>query len=64
VLDNLSGPAPVVTGAGVIVTLASLALCIPLVVVFNKYVPQLVGKPKIKGPLLNTSILHELENNN
>lgn len=56
VLDNTSGSAVAVSTAGIIVTLASLALCMPLVFVFNKYLPQLVGKPKIKGPLLKNLV--------
>ncbi len=53
VLDHLSGSAAMVSAVAFIVTLTSLGFCIPLVIVFNKLIPQLVGKPKIKGPLLN-----------
>ncbi|MFT3848649.1 MAG: acyltransferase family protein [Propionivibrio sp.] len=35
---------------GCVVTLASLALCIPCVYLFSRFVPQLVGKPKVSGP--------------
>ena len=52
VLEDLSGSTLTVTVAGIITTVASLALCMPLIFVFNRYVPQLVGKPKIEGPLL------------
>lgn len=52
VLDHFSGSAMIVTAAGIIVTVASLALCMPFIFIFNKYVPQLVGKPRLKGPLL------------
>jgi len=52
VLDKLSGSAVTVTAAGVIVTVVSLTFCMPLIYVLNKYVPQLVGKPKHKGPFL------------
>ena len=51
-LEGFSGSAATVTAAGVLVTLASLSACIPLVFVLNRYVPQLVGKPKKAGPLL------------
>lgn len=51
VLGNLSGSAMVICTTGFIVTLVSLCLCIPLVLVLNKYIPQLVGKPKREGPL-------------
>lgn len=56
VVDNLSGSALTIFGVGCLMTVASLAFCIPLIVVFNKFVPQLVGKPKIKGPLLRNLI--------
>ncbi|MGI2904112.1 acyltransferase family protein [Tolypothrix sp. VBCCA 56010] len=35
-----------------LLTLISLVLCIPCVFIFNKFIPQLVGKPKVSGPLL------------
>ena len=56
VVDNLSGSALTIFGVGCLMTVASLAFCIPLIYVFNKFVPQLVGKPKIKGPLLRNLI--------
>jgi acyltransferase len=37
---------------GVIVTITSLLLTIPALIVLNKYVPQLVGKPFKKGPII------------
>ncbi len=42
----------IMTTCGVVcvMTVASMALCIPLILLFNRYVPQLVGKPKINGP--------------
>ena len=55
-VDNLSGSALTIFGVGCLMTVASLAFCIPLIVVFNKFVPQLVGKPKIAGPLLRNLI--------
>ena len=56
VLGELSGSVVTVTAAGLIVTVASLALCMPIVFVLNRYVPQLVGKPKTKGPLIGRLI--------
>jgi len=56
VVDNLSGSALTIFGVGCLMTVASLAFCIPLIYVFNKFVPQLVGKPKIEGPLLKNLI--------
>ncbi|MFZ5571491.1 MAG: acyltransferase family protein [Thermodesulfobacteriota bacterium] len=52
VLKTFSGSASVITTSGIITTIASLLLCMPLVFVLNTYVPQLVGKPKTNGPLL------------
>jgi acyltransferase len=52
VLDHFSGSALIVTAAGVIITPVCLFLCIPFVYVLNRYIPQLVGKPKITGPIL------------
>ena len=37
---------------GLIVTVVSLALCMPFIFLFNRLVPQLVGKPKLRGLLL------------
>ena len=34
-----------------LVTLLSLALCYPLIVLINKYLPQLFGKPDSNGPI-------------
>jgi acyltransferase len=41
---------------GILVTFVSLIACVPFILLFNKYVPQLVGRPKIKGPILNNFI--------
>lgn len=56
VVDNLSGSAFAIFGVGCLMTVASLVFCIPLVYVFKKFVPQLVGKPKMEGPLLRNLI--------
>ena len=56
VLDTSSGSLMIVSAAGIIVTVASLALCMPLVFIFNRYVPQLVGKPGLNGPLFKRLI--------
>ena len=37
---------------GLIVTVVSLALCMPFIFLFDRLVPQLVGKPKLRGLLL------------
>jgi acyltransferase len=51
--DNLAGSPWGLFGVGSVVTVISLALCLPCIFLFNKYVPQLVGKPKVKGPIFN-----------
>jgi acyltransferase len=56
VLDNLSGSFPTILVVGVLMTVVSLIICIPLVYLFNKFVPQLVGKPKTNGPWLKNLI--------
>ena len=55
-LANFSGSFWPVLGVGCVMTIASLAVCIPLIYLFNKFVPQLVGKPKINGPLFKNFI--------
>jgi acyltransferase len=55
-LDHFSGSALMVLTAGVIVTTVSLVLCIPAVYLLERYLPQLVGKPKRNGPLLRRFI--------
>jgi len=49
-VENLPPGAPVIFGVGCVTTVASLILCIPLVFLFERYVPQLAGKPKRNGP--------------
>jgi len=56
VLANLPKSTLSIFGVGFIMTVASLAICMPFIFVFNKFVPQLVGKPKLKGPLLKNLI--------
>ena len=50
VLDTFSGSGFTVFWTACLVTIASLALCIPFIYLFNKFVPQLVGRPKLSGP--------------
>ena len=56
VLANLPPSAWSIFIIGVLMTAASLAVCIPLVLMFTHWVPQLVGKPKFAGPLLTNLI--------
>ncbi len=55
-VENLPPSALVVFGVGCVMTLASLALCIPLIFLLDRYVPQLVGNPKRNGPWLKNFI--------
>ena len=52
VVNNLSGSPLAILGLGCTMTLASLLFCTPFVYLFNRFIPQLVGQPKKKGPLL------------
>jgi len=56
VLVKLPNSALSIFGVGCVMTVASLTICMPLIFVFTKLVPQLVGKPKINGPLLKNLI--------
>jgi acyltransferase len=56
VLDTLGGSGLTVFWVGCLMTVASLGVCIPLIYVFNKFVPQIVGKPKLSGPWLRNLI--------
>jgi acyltransferase len=38
------------------VTFVSLSVCIPCIVILNKFIPQLVGKPKTNGPFLKNLV--------
>jgi len=50
VLETLSGSGFTVFCVGCLMTLLSLAACIPFIYLLDKFVPQLVGKPKLSGP--------------
>ena len=56
VLVNLPNSALSIFGVAFIMTAVSLAICIPVIFLLTEFVPQLVGKPKLKGPLLNNFI--------
>lgn len=49
---NFPGHWVAVTGAGICFTIVSMAACIPCIVLLNKWLPQLVGKPAKQGPIL------------
>ncbi|THB75623.1 MAG: hypothetical protein D6B25_11745 [Desulfobulbaceae bacterium] len=38
--------------SGSLITLASIVLTIPFVVIFSRYIPQLIGKPQLDGPIM------------
>jgi acyltransferase len=56
-LENLPKSALNIFCIGLIVTVVSLALCMPFIFLFNKFVPQLVGKPKLKGLFMTKVII-------
>ncbi len=56
VVANLYDSFLTILGVGCVMTVASLAFCIPFIYLFNKFVPQLVGKPKIQGPIFSNLI--------
>ena len=56
IFTRFSGQPLMIFLAGLLITAVSLALCGPFIFVLNKYVPQLVGKPKINGPWLKAFI--------
>jgi len=56
VYTHFSGQPVMILMVGLLMTVVSLALCIPFIYLFNKSVPQLVGKPKISGPWLKSFI--------
>jgi acyltransferase len=56
VFENFANQSFTIFMAGLFMTLISLVLCIPFIHLLNRYVPQLVGKPKIEGPWLKAFI--------
>ena len=52
ILNDFSNSGPVVFILSSMITVVSLALCMPFVSLFNMLVPQLAGKPKLTGLLL------------
>ncbi|BBD07248.1 fucose 4-O-acetylase and related acetyltransferase-like protein [Desulfovibrio ferrophilus] len=51
-MRTFEGGAWLVFGAGVVFTALSLVASVPFVLLFNRFIPQLVGKPRQSGPLL------------
>ncbi len=42
--------------AGILVTAATVAICAPGMYLLSRYLPQLIGRPKVNGPLLKNLI--------
>jgi acyltransferase len=42
--------------AGIVVTAATVALCAPGMYLLSRYLPQLMGRPKVSGPVLKNLI--------
>ena len=42
--------------AGILVTAATVAICAPVMYLLSRYLPQLMGRPKVNGPLLKNLI--------
>jgi len=56
VFTHFSGQPFLIFLSGLFMTAVSLALCIPLIYLLNRYMPQLVGKPKSEGPWLKAFV--------
>ena len=56
VLAHLPHSAPGIFGAGVVMTAASLGLCVPLIFLLNQLLPQLTGRPGQNGPIFKSLI--------
>lgn len=55
-MNNLPNNSMIFFGVGFILTLLSLIICYPLIYLFNRYIPQLVGKPQFIGPIFKNII--------
>ena len=51
-LSQHSGNFGAILVSGAAIACLSIALTVPFVLLFNKFLPQLIGKPKIDGPLI------------
>ncbi len=56
VVDHLPGAPLILSLAAMTITAASLAVCMPLIVLLKRWVPQLVGRPAARGPLLRNLV--------
>ena len=51
VLGNLGGSPVLVTVSGLVTTVVSLLLCVPLIYLFNRYLPRMVGKTQKRSQI-------------
>ena len=51
-LSHHSGDFMIIFVSGAVVTCLSILLTVPFILLFNRFIPQLVGQPKIDGPLI------------
>ena len=51
-LSQHSGDFFAILVSGAVIACLSIALTVPFVLLFNHFIPQLIGKPKINGPLI------------
>ena len=56
IMANLHNSSLSILGLGCAMTAASLVACMPIISLLNRFVPQLVGKPKLKGPLFKNFV--------
>ncbi len=56
VVDHLAGTPLTLSVVSLVITMVSLAACMPLIVLLKRRVPQLVGRPAEVGPLLRNLI--------
>ena len=56
VVDHLPGTPLTVLWVGCTMTVGSLAICMPLIALLKRWLPQLVGRPAMAGPLLKNLI--------
>ncbi len=56
VVEHLSGSPLIIFTVGCVMTAVSMALCMPLIYLLNRWIPQLVGKPSRSGPLIRNLI--------
>jgi len=56
VVDHLPGTPLTVLWVGCTMTVGSLAVCMPLIALLKRWLPQLVGRPAVAGPLLKNLI--------